>query len=274
MQLLHYSKSLKGLVQMKIVGIFALIAMTLVAACDQRAMIDKMTPQAEDAFAKHFVELIQKRDFAAVEKQFEDGALTDEQRQRIPSLAATIPVDPPLSIVTEGVHTSRNAAGVTTELSYQYEFPDRWLGIDLTIAQKPNFALQIQGLNIARLPGSLKEINAFRFGGRPLSAYLIAGMTVIVILFIVVSAIVCLLTPRPRWWWKLVWCLAMFVGLSRFTVNWTNGKTGLVPINLDLPDAWIGRLGPDGPFYFQVAIPIGAIVYWMWRQGQRPPTLP
>jgi hypothetical protein len=255
----------------KSVRIFALIAMTLIAACDQRTMIDKMTPQAEDAFAKHFVELIQERDFSAIQKQFADGALTDEQRQRIPSLAATVPVDPPISIVTEGVHVSRNAAAVVTELSYQYQFPDRWLGIDLMVVQKANTALQIQGLNIARLPGSLKEINAFRFSGKPLSAYLTASMTVIVILFVAASVIVCLVSPRPRWWWKPVWCVAMFVGLSQFIVYWTSGEIKFIPLNLNWFAMWIGRLGPDGPYYFQFVIPIGAIIYWMWRQGSPPP---
>ena len=58
---------------MKNLGVLTFAAAILISACDQHAIVDQMTPHAEDVFAKQLMELIENRDFAAVKERFADG---------------------------------------------------------------------------------------------------------------------------------------------------------------------------------------------------------
>jgi len=230
-----------------------------------------MTPKEEDALAKHFVELLQDRNFAAVEALFADDTLTEAQRRLLPSVAEIIPAGRPIDIVTEGVNFRRDARGTVTQLIYQYEFPNKWFLITVVVMRKTNAPLQVFSADVSPLRSSLREINAFKLGGKPLGAYLLAGATLAVIAFLATSTVVCLISGRPRWWGKLLWCMALFIGVGQVMVEWTNGGITFQLLHFSWFSTWIGRLGPDGPYFFEATFPIGAVAYWIWRQTRKSP---
>jgi hypothetical protein len=252
------------------VRLLAMIGLLLLGACDQRALIDKMAAGEELALAKRFVELLQQRDYTAVEAQFEPEALPLGGAAVIPPMADLVPAGPPVSIVVEGVNRLRRIDFTQFEFSLQYEFPEgKWLLVEIVLVRKSTTAPLIRAVRITPLPASLREINAFALEGKPFSAYLVAGATLAVITLTVVSLIVCLFSANPRWWWKIAWCLAMFGGVGKVLVEWTSGAVSYQFVFFSWFGTWIGRLGPDGPYFFQTAFPIGVVAYWIWRQNRR-----
>jgi hypothetical protein len=253
------------------VRVLAVITLLLLGACDQRAMMDKMASKEDLVFAKHFVEVLQQQDFVAAHQMFEPEGLQASSQEPISSLARLIPVEPPVSIRPQGVQVMRRPDFRQTDLVFEYEFPGKqWLLVELVLVRKSGNAPLIHAANITPLPASFREINAFSLVGKSLAAYLVAGAALVVILFIGISLIVCLFRTNLRWWWKIAWCLAMFAGVGHLLVNWTTGAISFDPLSLNLASFSIGRLGPDGPYYFETVFPVGAIAYWLWRRRSRP----
>jgi hypothetical protein len=253
-----------------IIRIVAMVGLLLIGACDQRAVIDEMAPEEELTLTKKFVERLQQRDYAAVEAQFEPEALPLGGSAVLPLLADAIPAGSPVSMVIEGVHFLRRTDFRQTELVLQYEFPEQqWLLIEIVHVRKSAAAPLIRAVKLTPLPASLREINAFKPGGKPFAAYLVAGATLAVIALVAVSLIVCLFSANLRWWWKIAWCLAMFTGLGKVAVEWTNGAVSYQLIHFSWLSIAFGRLGPDGPYYFQTVFPVGMLAYWIWRQSRR-----
>lgn len=242
-----------------------LLMVCILVGCDQRALIEKATPKEDADFAKQYIGLFQKSDFAAIEARMSPSIKNAQLRPTLMLMATMLPPEAPVSIEVVGVEATQSADGSsTTSLSLQYEFPKAWILVNIDMSRAGG-AIVVDGIYFTPLQGSLKEINAFAIAGKPVSSYLILAMSVLVPVFIIASLICCIVTPIPKRKW--LWCILVFVSVGSIGVNWTTGETSVSLLWAGLLNMGFGRLGLDGPYYFQTCIPVGATVFWIRRRS-------
>lgn len=246
-------------------GAAFLIMACILVGCDQDTLISEIAPKEDVEYAKQYVALIQKSDFAAVEAVMAPHLKTAQLRPTLALMASMLPPDPPISIEVVGAEGGRSTDGTSgTDLTLQYQFPKSWLLVQINIRRAAG-AVIVDGIYFTPLQSSYKELNAFTFNGKPVLSFAVLASSIAVPIFIVASLIGCLITPIPKRKW--LWCILVFVSVGSIGLNWT---TGAVDFNL----IWVGvlnmgftQLGVDGPYYFQSSVPIGAIVFWIRRRA-------
>lgn len=248
------------------VAVFFVVACVL-AGCDQEKLIAEVTPKEDLDYAKQYVALIRKSDFAAVEAAMAPSLKTPQLKPTLALMASMIPPEPPISIEVVGVQTARSEDGASsTDLTLQYQFPNSWLLVQIVIRRAAG-AVIVDTIYFTPLQSSYKELNAFTLGGKPVLSYAILAWSIAVPIFIVASLIGCLVTPIPKRKW--LWCIMVFVSVGSVGLNWTTGAIDFSLIWIGVLNLGFTQLGVDGPYYFESTIPIGAIVFWIKRRTWR-----
>lgn len=252
--------------------ILALLACgVLVLGCDRQAMLEKLIPKDEVAIAQQIFSRIQARDYAEVESQFDADIQTPSARGALEQMAAMFPPEKPKSIRTVGAYTTTVNGTVTTyNLTFEQEYSNAWL-LANAVLQRRDGKLTIRGLHVYPLKQPLEEANRFTFAGKGLLHYAILALVVAVPAFIIYALVLCIRTPLARRKW--LWLLFIAVGIAQFSFNWTDGSLRVQPIYFSLLGAGFFRASPYAPFIFNVAIPVGAIVFLAKRRSLRKRTV-
>ncbi|GGF06876.1 hypothetical protein GCM10011611_10460 [Aliidongia dinghuensis] len=90
------------------------------------------------------------------------------------------------------------------------------------------------------------------------------GLTALVPLFIVITAIICTLTTMRRRKW--LWLLFILFGIGQLSLNWTNGSLYVTPTFVQLLGAGWSQSGLYGPIMLHFSVPLGAIIFVVLRR--------
>ncbi len=230
---------------------------------NQRALVNKAAPKEELEFTQRFVELLQRRDLIEVGVQFDQEALQAMQDDVILALADLVPDGPPVAISLQGVNVKRYASGVRlTGLSLEYGISQSMVtGRDRSYKKigRPADGTRHQSDAVARFIARDQRIP---IGGKanrgiPRCRDHVGG-------------------HRIRRHFNNCLCrhdqaamvveglLGASASLPVSGVCWLNGRPGQVELelfNFNFFSTSIGRLGPDGPYYFEAVLPVGAIAF-------------
>lgn len=119
-------------------------------------------------------------------------------------------------------------------------------------------------LQVYRADSSQQERNKFTLEGKSALHYLTLVLAAMVPLFIVVTAYFCIRTPIPKRKW--LWVIFIFVGIGKFSLNWTTGQLDFQPLSLQLFSASAMAMGPHAPWIISVSVPLGTIMFWFKRK--------
>lgn len=153
--------------------------------------------------------------------------------------------------------------------TYQVKIGDAWHGVELELDswRKPT---QLRSVTIEPLTIDAKSRHAFRLEGKPLGNFVILGIAIIVPLFSIYVAILCLFQPvDTRLWAQYAWLIFIMFGIGHLSINWTTGQLSARPAAIRFPVARIFR--PDGfsAWYLTISCPVGALLYLRKRQSHR-----
>lgn len=253
--------------------LLALLALLLVG-CDQKALLNKIVPKDDDAFARHFLDLVRTGDYAAAD------AMLDASMQGAPStsglhdLNGVLAHGEPLSVEIIGCYffakTSTEGSGHDTTLSYQIHFADSWVAGNVIVAH-PSGKRLITTARFQPIADSLETLNRFTLSGKSVIHYLVFAGCVLVPTFILVVLIICIRSRIRRKW---LWIIFILLGFGQFQLNWTTGHFNFQPISFVIPGASFFRPGMYSPWVLGVAIPVGAIVFLIFRRKLLRPALP
>ena len=70
----------------------------MLTGCDQRDLVAEITPREDEEFAKHYVSLFQKSDFAAIESAMDAPLKTPQLKPTLALMASMLPSEQPVSI--------------------------------------------------------------------------------------------------------------------------------------------------------------------------------
>ena len=236
----------------------------LLAACDQQAALESFVPQTESTEAKKFIALLAARDFAAVENQLDSSLRDPATRAKLEQVAAQIPTGEPKSITTIGAHTNKVNSDITYSLTYDYEYPQAWMVANVVLERK-GASLRVSGVHVTPTRQSQKSINEFQLTGKGFINYFFLALAVLIPVFIVATIVACKRTAIEKRKW--LWFVFIALGLVQFSLNWTTGQTGVLPMSFLLLGAGFNQAGPHAPLILTFALPVGAAVFWLRRKS-------
>lgn len=244
-----------------------LALLLMAAACNQSDIWQKVALPGDRALAKSYIDLLRQRRYADIEA-VADPIIRDELfRDTLVRMASLIPAGEPKSVTLVGATRTNTPDWSTVNLSYEYEFPARWLVINVAL-KKHGRDVTIVGFNVYPEPTSLEEHNRFSLDGKTGIHYLALILAVIFPSLTLYSLVVCARTRlRGRKW---PWILFIVVGIGKFAVNWSTGQWVLVLPAIQLFSASaIAR--PYGPWTLAVSLPLGAVIFLLLKSDLSAP---
>ncbi len=222
-----------------------------------------LVPKAPAALGQGYVEAVRHRDFAPVQKALNRKYVTAQLPSVLGNLSAQFPAGEPSAIRVTHVHWTLLAKGQRIyTLVYEYDYPHDNVMAKVVISQGDGLTI-LEGLHVWRLDEQMRRANRLSFSGKTPVHFLFLTALLAVYAFTLVTAFYCMKTPIPRFKWA--WVIFVLIGFVTFRFNWASGAFGVQPISLLLCSIGIQK-APLDPVILELAVPIGAILFW-WRRS-------
>jgi hypothetical protein len=185
-------------------------------------------------------------------------------------MASLFPAVEPVSAPLIAWNVNRSGDSSTSSLSFEYQFPDRWLLANVVV-ERSGQAPVVKSVQIQAVRESLATVNRVTLRGKGAAHYGAAVTAIAVLLFVLFTAVLAVRTPAPGMKWG--WVLFVLVGIVRFAFNWTTGALTIVPMGIQFLGSGFAKPSPFEPLVLTTSIPVGAIVYLIqrheWLQERR-----
>jgi hypothetical protein len=220
----------------------------------------RMTPGEDESFARKYVDLLRKQSFEQVEKELDPSITASDIREKLAAMTAMFPAGEPKSIKVVAVTFLRGAESRTDTLGLEYEFPEKWLLVNISI-QRSGGVSTIVGFHVTPLVDSLENVNRFSLAGKSALQYAVLFTAVAVPIFCLYVLFLCLQSKTERRKW--LWVVFILLGVGRLAVNWTTGEWTFTPLVVSLLGASVTAIPAYGPWMVAVAFPLGAFLFFM-----------
>ena len=178
-----------------------------------------------------------------------------------------LPLGAPVAVKTVGVHTLKTQSGETCRLAFEYAYPgSKWLLVS-TVLKRRDGQLLVAGVHFQPLTQSLETLNRFTLEGKGPLHYGMLALAVLMPLFVLYALLVCArMKSLSRKW---LWLIFIALGVAQLSLNWTTGAWEVKPLSVLLFGAGFWQAGPSAPIIFNVAVPLGAMVFLLWQRGRQ-----
>jgi hypothetical protein len=177
-------------------------------------------------------------------------------------MAGLFPAGEPNSVKVVGSNTVSFPSRTTYNFTFEYEFAHAWLLAHIFFTDA-NGRIVIDRLDVIPLKDSIENLNAFTLSGKSALHYEFLALAGLLASFTIFTAIVCFRTPIPKRKW--LWVIFVLLGFVSISLNWTTGGISWNPITVALFSAGFFSQ-PYGPTIVQIAIPVGAAIFWLRRR--------
>jgi hypothetical protein len=224
-------------------------------------LIEELAPKAELAAANHYIDLLRQGQLFDIEADIDPSIRTEHIYGALARMAAAVPAGSPVSRKLVGSNTVVSPGATTANFTFEYEFPGRWLLINIAIQEKGG-RHTILGFRVSRIQDSVEHMNRFTLAGKGPGYYLVLGLVLAAPLLSIFSLIACIRTKVRRLKW--LWILFILFGFGIYSLNWTTGQTSYGILSFQLLSASAFRQ-LFGPWTLSVSLPVGAIVFLVVR---------
>jgi hypothetical protein len=236
--------------------------MFLLGACSQEQWMQKLASPAEQSTARGYIDHLRNREFTDIEIAADMTIAGPALHGTLEKMAGFIPNEAPRSVKLVGAQRSRMSGATTLNLTFEYQFPDRWIVANVATKSKDGVTT-IFGFHVYPESSSLESTNRFTLSGKSVLQYVVLGAAIAAGLFTFVVLIVCIRTQMKRRKW--LWILFILFGLGKLSVNWTTGQWGFMALAAQLFSA--AAAAPlYGPWIVSVSLPIGAVLFLINRR--------
>jgi len=220
----------------------------------------------EIAFADQCFAWLRQHNVAELEAKLDPSLRRAETLAELEKMGRIVPSQDPVgSDIYRATVTTTNGVR-STHLTFQYLFPQIWLVADFTEERVGN-ELLLSNFTVETMTESLTQRNEISLGAletKPTATLLITGAAIVVPTFIIVTAVMCLLTPIP-WRRKWLWLLFILIGFTTLSVDWMTGKTSFELLSFLVLGTGSGKGGAYGGWIFSMSLPVGALIFWLKR---------
>jgi len=243
---------------------------------DRDALLFKVTPREDEAFALHYVDLLRRSRFDEIEDRLDPAVKDAQTRDVLMHLHTFFPDSEPTSVKTVNTAFVSRKGGSTSSITLEYEFerrvietyagseviPQTWLLAEVVI-QRGEGAKLIGGITVFPISKSYEATNEFTLVDKGISQYAGLSLAVGVTAFTLYAFVLCLCSKIGVRKW--IWLIPVLVGVQRFTLNWTTGQWTFTPVVIHIPPV-VARFQPYGPWAIDILTPIGAIAFLAYRK--------
>jgi len=222
----------------------------------------------DKATVEHFVDLLRQKNFDEIEKSLDTGLDDADTQDKLATMAAQIPSQKPLSIKVVGSQTFKGIGFTRSDITLEYEFPDKWLLVNLVTIKREEGTF-ITGFFVKPISDSLENLNRFTLSHKGESQYDVLLFSAVMMIFTIYAFVVCIKTKIAKRKW--LWLIGTLVGICQVSVNWTSGQLHFSLITIHLP--------PFGateqlyaPWFIYLCIPVGAILFLARRKHLSQPS--
>ena len=242
--------------------ILLLAAVLLLAGCNQAEVFDKFLPKADVSLAKEFVAKVADKDYVALEAAFVSEAKTEGLRSQLDTMTQSLPAGPLRSVKVIGASITKNPGTTISNITLEYEYPGRWLWATVSLERQAD-QVRLRGITFEPQETSAEAVNSFTFKGKGLLHYVVFVLAVGIPVLVLYALVVCIRTPLAKRKW--LWILFILVSWVQFQFNWSSAEWGIRPVSVMLIGAGFFKSGPYAPWNFELAFPLGAILFLIRR---------
>jgi hypothetical protein len=250
------------------------LVMALVAGCGQSDMMKAMVPTADQQVARHYLDLLRDHQFDPIEAAIDPSIRPPNMHAVLVRMAGEMPPQPPVSVKVIGFNQSIVNAVQSTNVTFEYQYADRWLLENVAI-KKVDGVSTIIGLNVKPMASSLEASNRLTLVGKGAAQYLVLVLAALCVGVTLLALVLCARASIARRKW--LWILFILVGFGKLSVNWNSGAWSFMPFSVQLFSA--SAFAPFyGPWIVAVSFPLGAVWFLLRRRALLarvgPPALP
>ncbi len=252
----------------------------LLCACSAEPDVTNRVPQDQFGFASQFVSQIQAGAVDAALTSLDPSVDRDRARAFLENAAESFPKRPILATrVIDWVQVFQNSQGVVSTVSsgapneitryrmvLRYVFSDSDALDVLFVLAPSDQSYFVSLVNFQPRTQADIDANAFLAPGKSILNYIYFLAALAIFAFILATLYFCVRGPAPRWRWRWLWVLFILLGIGRFSMVWTTGNLTISPLGAVLFGLEFRKLGVFGPWVFFTGLPVGAIVFWIFRR--------
>jgi hypothetical protein len=243
-----------------LIGILLFLA--FFTGCDQASLMKRWTSPEGESTAKNFIDSLRQKKFAEAENNLFPGLQGADTHDTLVGMAAMFPEQEPQSTKVVGFQTFRDANSTTSSITLEYQFPQKWLLANVVITERDGVA-SIAGFHVTPISNSLEDLNRFTLSGKSPLQYVVLLLAILSALFSFYALALCVRTKIEKRKW--LWLILTLLGLGKFGIDWTSGKTIYTDFAIQLPPA-----GAVLPLYsawmFYFSLPVGAVLFLSLRK--------
>lgn len=241
-----------------------LLLLSSVLGCSQDALLQKFAPAEDQATARKYANYLRARQFAEIEAVADPTINGPGLHSVLEQMEGLIPDGEPTSTKLVGAQVMHDPNGTTKNLTFEYQFGDRWLLLNVATHQSGAGPLTLVGLNVYPQTQSLEEQNRFGLAGKTPVQYSIFVLTILASLVTLYALILCIRTKMIGRKWP--WIVFILLGVGKVSVDWSTGQWGIMPLAVQLFSA-SAVASFSGPWELAVSLPLGAIVFLFRRRA-------
>jgi hypothetical protein len=253
--LVNYYRNTDGawVVRLKFLVGFAFCACLF--GCDQAALVQKFVPPGAESTARNYFDLLRQGKFDQITRDFDPSV--PNSTDALAYMASLIPAETPKSVKVVSAHTFRNPEYSTISITLEYQFPSKWLLVDVT-TKKAGDVSTVTGFHVGVLRDSLENLNRFTLSGKGAvqDAILTLAICALSFSFYVLSLCIREKDVKRKW----LWMLFILAGVGNVAVNWRTGELTFRILSINLPCVSAGH-PPYGQWTIAVFLPLGAILF-------------
>jgi hypothetical protein len=232
-------------------------------------MMKALTSPENERVAKGYIDDLRAGKFAEIDKDFDPSIKGKNDLEELSKMGALIPEGDPISVKTVGAYASTVSYAATSQtvsrwnLIFEYEFPNKWLAINVAVQTKGSSSTII-GFHVNAMDQSLETRNRFGLVGKTTLQYAVLVAAIASVALSIYACVLCVRTKMQRRKW--LWILATLLGIGKLSVDWATGNWGFQLLSLQLLSA-SAVAAPYGPWYIAASIPLGAIIFLIKRKS-------
>ena len=243
-------------------------------AAPSSAMIERMVPDAEDAYARTQIEALARGSTTDLERDLDPSLRTAQTAEQMRAMVTAIGRRRIQGIEVIGYQGMNFNGTKRRSITYQLRLSGGWAVAQVASRTEGGRRI-VEGASVSQIPEPLQRTHAFRLSGKSLAHYVVLGLFLLVPLIMIYAAALVFRMPlRPRW----LWVLACVVGVGKWSLEWTSGQSWFNLINFQLLGAGFLRPSVYAPWVLSVSLPLGALYiigrYHGGRWRQAPPIDP